>query len=267
MSIRLWNQVKNVYFKDIHSPLKYSILIVIPYAMVMLSSKLTYNKGISNSAWVFGVVILTIVALLMYKTLYLTKGYTIKMNSKSLVIVVIGLIILKSGGWLISWLSHFEKSKNQELLEKKWAENPELLHYYIIDTAIVAPVVEEILFRGILFFGIWKLMGIVSKWKKWNYKEKTNEKIVAVIFVVLSGILFSLVHLTQNIATLLPYLFAGVTFAVIFIMSKNLLIPITIHGLNNFMSFHHITAPDTYKILLMLLILGTVLHCASRNKA
>ena len=71
-----------------------------------------------------------------------------------------------------------------------------------------APLLEELLFRGVLFGGLTKIMPI---WPA----------------IVLSGFLFALIHV--NAATLIPLWFLGTAFAWLYVRTGTLLAPMAVH--------------------------------------
>ena len=73
---------------------------------------------------------------------------------------------------------------------------------------IEAPVLEELLFRGVLFGGLTKIMPV---WPA----------------IILSGLLFAVIHV--NAATLIPLWFLGVAFAWLYVRTGTLLAPMTVH--------------------------------------
>ena len=73
---------------------------------------------------------------------------------------------------------------------------------------IEAPVVEELLFRGVLFGGLTKIMPI---WPA----------------ILLSGLVFAVIHV--NAATLIPLWFLGVAFAWLYTRTGTLLAPMAVH--------------------------------------
>ena len=73
---------------------------------------------------------------------------------------------------------------------------------------IEAPVLEELLFRGVLFGGLTKIMPI---WPA----------------IVLSGFVFAVIHI--NAATLIPLWFLGAAFAWLYVRTGTLLAPMAVH--------------------------------------
>ena len=73
---------------------------------------------------------------------------------------------------------------------------------------IEAPVLEELLFRGVLFGGLTKIMPL---WPA----------------IVLSGFIFAVIHI--NAATLIPLWFLGAAFAWLYVRTGTLLVPMAVH--------------------------------------
>ena len=85
---------------------------------------------------------------------------------------------------------------------------------------IVAPIVEELLFRGIFF--------------NYFFNQKTLlNNILAVFF---SGLLFGLMHEPRISLHLLTYSLMGWIFATIYMFTKDIRYSIFYHGLNNFLA-------------------------------
>ena len=71
-----------------------------------------------------------------------------------------------------------------------------------------APIVEELLFRGVIFGGLSKIMPVWSA-------------------MALSGFLFALIHV--NAATFIPLWFLGIAFAWLYARTGTLLAPMAVH--------------------------------------
>ncbi|MDQ0254159.1 membrane protease YdiL (CAAX protease family) [Evansella vedderi] len=84
----------------------------------------------------------------------------------------------------------------------------------IIVVAILVPIMEEIVFRMVIFGSLYKRFGF------W-------------IAALLSGFIFAVVHL--DFENLLVYLLAGVVFAYLYVKTKRIIVPIIAHvGINSF---------------------------------
>ncbi len=88
-----------------------------------------------------------------------------------------------------------------------------IITLFIIPIVIIAPILEELIFRGMI------LRGLAG-----NYKVKTS--------ILLSATLFSIIHL--NLAQIPNAFFLGIIFAIIMIHTRNILYVIIYHAINNF---------------------------------
>lgn len=108
-------------------------------------------------------------------------------------------------------------SENQIVLEQMISMNPILM---ILPVAILIPIVEEVLFRGVILEFIEKRLGLIAAG-------------------LLSALMFALLHVTDAASLIfLPiYWVLGLILTYIYIKSgKNLLVPIVAHILNNAIS-------------------------------
>ncbi len=82
----------------------------------------------------------------------------------------------------------------------------------VISAAVVAPLIEELLFRGVLYIGMRKLIGVHGA-------------------AIGSGLLFAAIH--YSVAAFPPLLLLGVLLAYSFERTRNLLVPIAFHVVFN----------------------------------
>ncbi len=90
------------------------------------------------------------------------------------------------------------------------------LVYLGIVTVIMAPIAEEILFRGILYSSILQFQG-------------------RTIAIVANSVLFGLIH--SNLLTLVPLIVMAVMLTLLYDRTRNLLAPIVAHSLFNLANF------------------------------
>ena len=112
-------------------------------------------------------------------------------------------------GELLSRLANIELS-DQELV-KFITSNALSLRgksFLFLFLLIEAPVLEELLFRGVLFGGLSKIMPV------WGA-------------MILSGFIFAFIHV--NAATFIPLWFLGVAFAWLYVRTGTLLAPMAVH--------------------------------------
>jgi membrane protease YdiL (CAAX protease family) len=90
---------------------------------------------------------------------------------------------------------------------------PDYVRYSLMFMAVIeAPIIEEVLFRSIIFRGL-------------------GTKLPLLPALIISGFVFGIVHV--NAATLLPLWFLGVAFAWVYWKTQRIIAPITMHFLFN----------------------------------
>lgn len=126
----------------------------------------------------------------------------------------------------------------------KFGENPknedriirEMSHQSVWEglykTGIKAPIVEEIVFRGLLYSVI---VLVILYILNANVEDKSRRLIATYIFVLLSSTVFGYLHVSpygdfENIGV---YLLPGIIFSIIFILTKNVMYSIVVHMLGN----------------------------------
>lgn len=112
---------------------------------------------------------------------------------------------------------------NQQLLDKKITDHPKMLVPQLFDTFISAPLMEEILYRGLLLNAI-LFIGL---------KLGVSKKYLFVVFLVLSALIFGSIHASSNILTFIGFSLVGLNLGALYLISGNLIVPITVHFLNN----------------------------------
>ncbi|KXT85742.1 Membrane-bound protease, CAAX family [Streptococcus sp. DD11] len=120
---------------------------------------------------------------------------------------------------LIQTFISFETSNNQSQLEEMIRTAPIFTFVYSV---VVAPVLEEFLFRGFLakyFFPKQK--------KAWQ----------TLLYLAVSSILFSRLHGPTTTAQFLVYFYMGITLGLAYVTKKDLRYPILLHMINNLSVF------------------------------
>lgn len=119
---------------------------------------------------------------------------------------------------LTQWLELGVTGNEQNLIEIAEASITET--WFLFSTIIKAPVLEELLFRRLLFYFFFT-------------ENKLSHHIAAVL---LSGITFGLLHETSISIDLLLYILPGILLALSYRVTKDFRIPVLIHVMNNFIS-------------------------------
>ncbi|MGL4391606.1 MAG: lysostaphin resistance A-like protein [Carnobacterium maltaromaticum] len=137
---------------------------------------------------------------------------------KFTIIIVLGYALIFVIEMLFSYLVNVETSANQIALEEMFANATifQLIGLQIL-VIITAPIVEEFLFRKVMFG---------------SYK---HNKIAAPIMFVFSSVMFGLFHygFDGQFIVLVPYMIMGAVMAAAYWRTDNILVPIGIHFANN----------------------------------
>lgn len=89
------------------------------------------------------------------------------------------------------------------------------LALYFLTVVIFSPIIEELLFRGL-------------------FLRRFNKELNVTLTILITSVLFGLCH---NFGGILGAILFGICVAILYIKSKNILVPIFAHFLNNLVSF------------------------------
>lgn len=179
-----------------------------------------------------------------------------KMSWKSNIIIITSGILLKSE---LSQLFPSE-SENQNRVES----NQKGMNIFtaLIDGSISPGIIEEICFRGILFIII-----LASSSYLFNYNKNRSDWIGLITFFVFSSVFFGFVHVAKSydIQNIGGYVMSGIVLSFIFLLTRNLKLPIIVHALGNaFIIFYRYDMQFINYILLNVLLI-TCLYCVLRQ--
>ena len=90
-----------------------------------------------------------------------------------------------------------------------------ILALYFLTIVVLSPIIEELLFRGI-------------------FLRRFNKELNVTLAILVTSVLFGLCH---NFGGILGAILFGICVAILYIKSKNILVPIFAHFLNNLLSF------------------------------
>ena len=114
-----------------------------------------------------------------------------------------------------------ESSENEETIRSFLSKDFKVLILMFFTLCVLTPIVEEVIFRKVTY----------------NFLEKKLGKIVAIIG---SGLIFGLMHVIMygDFVQSIPYILMGIILGYMYYLSKkNLFVTISIHFINNFISF------------------------------
>lgn len=133
-------------------------------------------------------------------------------KGKEINTIIIGFIVMMAAKMIIGFFIT-QQTANDAAIEKLFKISVNTSFMMVFMTAIAAPVVEELVFRGFLmdyFF--------------------TDQPIFAIL---LSGLIFGSIHASTNFISWLMYVVMGIILAATYNKEKNLAANISLHFLNN----------------------------------
>ncbi|WP_371860496.1 CPBP family intramembrane glutamic endopeptidase [Enterococcus casseliflavus] len=115
---------------------------------------------------------------------------------------------------------------NQTVLDLRYLDNKGAQLPLTIHTIVFAPIVEEIIYRGLLlnvimFFGL---------------KYNLHRNYLFLAFLTLTSILFGMVHLADNFFTFVGFTITGLILGALYLLSGRIVVPMTVHFINNLAS-------------------------------
>lgn len=124
------------------------------------------------------------------------------------------LVLMFTSNYLISMFTSQEIANNQKVINETFVSFP---IYSLILTILVAPILEELVFR--------------LSFRKIFYRTDF-------LFIFFSGFIFGLMHVLgettlSGLLYIIPYSIPGYIFAYLYLKSKNICVPISIHMIHN----------------------------------
>lgn len=130
--------------------------------------------------------------------------------------IPVSYILFSLGGAVLEYIVGERQLVNQEAIESMIQDTPLWIMFFTL--VIAAPLLEEWLFRGVIFF-----------------RKEHNE--VTWLTLTLTSILFGLIHLPTNVIAAYTYIGPGVLYGYAAKRTKAIEAAIFFHFLNNLMGF------------------------------
>lgn len=132
----------------------------------------------------------------------------------------------------------------------------------LIDGSISPGIIEEICFRGILFIII-----LASSSYLFNYNKKRFDWIGLITFFVFSSVFFGFVHVAKSydIQNIGGYVMSGIVLSFIFLLTRDLKLPIIVHALGNTFGILNRYDMQSVNSILVFLLLMACLYCGVRQ--
>jgi membrane protease YdiL (CAAX protease family) len=130
--------------------------------------------------------------------------------------VPVGYVLFNIGGSVLEYIVGDGQLVNQEAIEAMATDTP--IWMLFITIVIAAPLVEEWLFRGIIFF-----------------RKEHND--VSWLTLIITSVLFGLVHVPTSIVAVYTYVGMGLLFGYAAKRTRSVEAAIFFHFINNFIGF------------------------------
>lgn len=225
--------------------ISFVIMLIFNYKYIGILINLSIYDD-RNKVFIICTQVVSIIILLLYLGISITdikKSYIDfkeKLDIKEIIGRYINSIMLSSGTTLllisIAMLT-YKPYENILLTSSSDTIYTGNIIIMIVSVVIIGPILEEIIFRKVLFINISK---------KYNYK----------IGILISSILFGIGH---SIYTSIFASLFGVVLCILYIKYKNILIPIFLHVINNSMSMV-LKIPQKYNINTSININALTIH-------
>ena len=182
---------------------------------------------------------------------------------KRVVLYLVGLSYWIEQLFTCIYTSNFKVSHNQERANES-SQNQTFLEN-VISQDIKTPIIEEIIFRGLLLLLIIVVFNLI--------KRNTKKATINIIFVLTSGVVFGLFHCvswnelftSMTIATefesAILYIVPGLIYSVLYVFTQRLYAPILAHMLNNIMGLKPFGEKQSENLIIwfvILLIVGVI---------
>lgn len=139
--------------------------------------------------------------------------------SKEIILFLIAMYMIVMGmDWVFNNLFTIETPENQQLIEELFLSAPISM---AISGVIIAPISEELIFRGIFF----------------NLFYKPEAKFGKFLIILSSALVFGLIHETSPSLSLIYYSVMGAVLGVTYLYTKDIRYSIFLHFVNNAVAF------------------------------
>jgi len=193
---------------------------------------ITYTKQISaapptlitNGIYLLITVVIGISLVLIDKERFITDFKSFKKDYKGYItqmfigfLMIYGVLIASS--MLLSFFGITETSNNELLIQQMFDDNPYNLAILFFNLVIFTPVIEELIFRKVMF----------------SYLEP---RLKPVLTIILTGLIFAFMHIQGDYIQMIPYGGMGIVLGYVYYKSnRNIYASIGSHLLNNLFSW------------------------------
>ncbi|MGJ7589040.1 lysostaphin resistance A-like protein [Staphylococcus shinii] len=212
----------------------YHALIWTVIISLYLTTGVTENINHIYTWFTFVLIMLGLIAIMYTKSSRNNKySFEVQTTNKNkvdivqciILIIIAFLIMIIVKQLYIVFIGHGEFA-NDELIK----EHIGMLIPFFITSCIVSPIVEEIVFRGYSYMLISEVTRAICN----RFKIQRYEKVITIAtYIIVPSVIFGIAHKQGNIYSLITYMLAGVVFALLFLITKNIWASILAHIINN----------------------------------
>lgn len=145
-------------------------------------------------------------------------------SGKNIGLIVAGVFLMRILAVAFTVMMQGKQTLNDQGIQDVLTNVPIISMFVLL--CVIAPVCEEIIFRGVFFNGV--------------FRDKQGEQLslkMDVLGVVVTSFLFSSVHLSADIISFLMYFSLGVVLCIVYLVTKSLKCSMIVHFINNFIPF------------------------------
>lgn len=212
----------------------WTISLLILFVFAMKNTEYATNDNIE--IWLLMFLSVNFMLILLYKLyvenskVLLTMNLTKSFNIAKLPFVFIGGILL-SLIWY--WLrTHDAEPSNERRLIEEHNSGDYNNIALALDSSITAPIMEEMLFRGLILF----LLAYIIIELNLHKSKIVRFILLPISFCIISSLLFSFAHSHKSVYSYIGYGLSGFVLCLIYLITKNLMFSILLHAMNNITS-------------------------------
>lgn len=124
---------------------------------------------------------------------------------------------------------------NEQRIDEFLNNNP--ITESIINIGVFGPIIEEIIFRGLLYMVCSGIVILVFNRFFKKSVRKHIDKTTGITFVIISSITFGIPHVIRDgdYQNITPYIISGMVFSVLYVITKTIYVPLLLHMIGNTM--------------------------------
>lgn len=145
-------------------------------------------------------------------------------SGKNIGWIIGGAFLMRVAAVIFTILMSGQQTLNDQNIQDS-LQGTSLLSMFVL-LCVIAPICEEVIFRGLFFNGV--------------FRDKQGEQVslkMDILGVVVTSALFSSVHLSNSLVSYLMYFSLGAILCMVYLLTKSLKCSIIVHFLNNFLPF------------------------------